>query len=54
MTTRELRTFLFQFENQGMTLSELRKLLFEIDDQDAKLSAGDVRKIQRQVSMRTH
>jgi len=34
ITTRELRNFLFNIENQDLTVRELRNLLFEVTNQD--------------------
>lgn len=47
MTVRELRTMLFNIENQELTVKELRAILFEIKDQDEELKASDIIKLTR-------
>ena len=47
MTVRELRTMLFNVENQELTVKELRAILFEVEDQDKKLKASDIIKLTR-------
>lgn len=37
-TIRDLRTILFNVNNQNMTVSELRSKIFKIDDQDESLN----------------
>lgn len=47
MTVRELRTMLFNVENQELTVKELRAILFEVEDQDKELKASDIIKLTR-------
>ncbi len=37
ITVKELRSLLFNLENQEMTVKELRAMLFSVDDQSQKL-----------------
>ena len=37
MTVRELRTALFEIDNDEMTISELRQKLFNVRKQDVKI-----------------
>lgn len=37
ITVKELRSLLFNLENQEMTVKELRAMLFSVDDQTQKL-----------------
>ena len=38
MTARELRSILFNVENQNISVKELRDRLFAIEDQDSELT----------------
>ena len=40
ITVKELRTLLFNLENQEMTVKELRAMLFSVEDQSHKLEAS--------------
>lgn len=42
MTPRELRSFLFQIDNQNMAVRELREKLFRFEDQDKELASDDI------------
>lgn len=41
LTIRQLRTLLFDLDNQEMTVKELRELLFNITDQDTPMRFYD-------------
>ena len=45
ITTRELRSLLFEIKNQDITIAELRRRLFEMDEQDEQISIENLRKI---------
>lgn len=45
MTVRELRSILFEVENQDLTIKELRAILFNIDAQDEKISTSELKRL---------
>jgi Ca2+-binding EF-hand superfamily protein len=50
MTVKELRTALFEIDNQNMTVKELRALLFAVENENAEITPEFVAKLERTYS----